>query len=215
MSDQYHETRFTPDARRTVAWQALWRHHFSRMVAPEACVLDLGCGYGDFINNVAARRRIAVDAWPGFAAHMAPGVEPHVGSATELAFLGDAEVDFAFASNLFEHLTQDELARLLGSLRPKLSGSGTLNILQPNWRYAFREYWDDYTHVTAWSHTGLSDFLAAHGYEVFDVRPRFMPLTVKSRLPVSPMLIRLWLASPVKPGGKQMFLRARPRGGMR
>jgi len=30
------------------------------------CVLDLGCGYGDFINNVVARRRIAVDSWSIF-----------------------------------------------------------------------------------------------------------------------------------------------------
>lgn len=211
MSDAYHETRFAPDSRRAVVWDALWRFHFSRMVAPEHCVLDLGCGYGDFINNAVARRRIAVDAWHGFPAHMAAGVESHVGSATELGFLDDGSVDFAFASNLFEHLTQPELATLLAALRPKLSADGTLNVLQPNYRYAYREYWDDYTHVTAWSHVGLADFLSAHGFEVFEVAPRFMPLTVKSRLPVSPALIRLWLASPLRPGGKQMFLRARPR----
>ena len=211
MSDAYHETRFAPDPRRAVVWGALWRYHFAAMVAPEDCVLDLGCGYGDFVNNAVARRRIAVDAWPGFPAHMAKGVEAHVGSATDLGFLDDGAVDFAFASNLFEHLTQAELAALLESLRPKLSAKGTLNILQPNYRYAYREYWDDYTHVTAWSHVGLADFLAAQGWEVFATDPRFMPLTVKSRLPVSPLLIRLWLASPIRPGGKQMFLRARPK----
>ena len=43
------------------------------------------------------------------------------------------------------------------------------------------------------------------------MRSRFLPLTVKSRLPVSPLLIRAYLASPVKPMGKQMLLRARPR----
>lgn len=213
MSDAYHETRFAPDPRRAVVWGALWRYHFSRLIAPDACVLDIGSGYGDFINNVAARRRIAVDIWPGFAAHLAPGVEAQVGPATELGFLDDASVDFAFASNLFEHLTQTELAAVLAGLRPKLAAGGTLNILQPNWRYAFREYWDDYTHVTAWSHTGLADFLAAQGWEVIDVQPRFLPLTVKSRLPVWPPLIALWLASPFKPTGKQMFLRARPGRG--
>jgi hypothetical protein len=57
----------------------------------------------------------------------------------------------------------------------------------------------------------MTDFLEAHGYDVFDCRPRFLPLTIKSRLPVSETLIRLYLASPVKPLGKQMLLRARLR----
>lgn len=209
MNDGYHETRFSPDPRRRVVWGALWRFHFSRLIAPSDCVLDLGCGYGDFVNTVVARRRIAVDAWPGFPTHVAQGVETHVGSAVDLGFLDDGAVNFAFASNLFEHLSQPELATLLAALRPKLAQGGTLNILQPNYRYAFREYWDDYTHVTPWSHIGLADFLATHGFEVFSAEPRFLPLTVKSRLPVSPLLIGLWLASPVRPGGKQMFLRAR------
>ena len=57
----------------------------------------------------------------------------------------------------------------------------------------------------------MADFLTASGYDVFEVIPRFMPLSIKGRLPVSPWLIRAWLASPVKPLGKQMLIRARPR----
>ncbi len=82
--------------------------------------------------------------------------------------------------------------------------------MQPNYRYAYREYWDDYMHVVAYSHVSLADFLAANGYQALDVVPRFMPLTVTSRLPVSPWLIGAYLASPIKPLGKQMLVRARP-----
>jgi SAM-dependent methyltransferase len=209
----YHESRFAPDPRREVLWRTLWRHHFSAQIGADDCVLDLGSGYGSFINQVVARRRIAVDSWAGLPRHVAPGVEAVVGSVTELGFLADASVDFAFASNLFEHLPQDAFAATLAQLRAKLSPRGTLTILQPNWRYASREYFDDYTHVAVWSHVGLCDFLAANGWEVLEVRPRFLPLTIKSRLPVWPVLIRAWLASPVKPGGKQMLVRARPRRG--
>ena len=85
-------------------------YRFSAMVGPDNCVLDLGAGCGSFINTVVARRRIAVDAWQDFPAHLAPGIEYHVGNVTELGFLDDASVDFAFASNLFEHLTQVEFA---------------------------------------------------------------------------------------------------------
>ena len=173
-------------------------------------MLDLGCGYGNFINQVVARRRIAIDAWPGFPRHLAAGVEAHVGDVADLDFLPDAGVDFVLASNLFEHLTQADFARVLAALRPKLSAGGVLTILQPNYRYAYREYFDDYTHITPFSHISLADFLGANGYEVTEVRPRFLPLSVKSRLPVSPWLIAAYLASPMKPLGKQMLVCARP-----
>ena len=43
------------------------------------------------------------------------------------------------------------------------------------------------------------------------MRPRFLPLTVKSRLPAWAPLIGLYLDSPFKPLGKQMLVRARPK----
>jgi SAM-dependent methyltransferase len=211
MSGGYHSSRLPADRRREVLWQVLWRFYFSKLISPRDCVLDLGCGYGSFINTVVAERRIAVDAWPECPSYLAPGVEAVVGSVTELGFLADNSVDFAFASNLFEHITQADLASVLEQLRTKLRPEGTLTIVQPNYRYAFRQYFDDYTHITVYSHVSLADFLTANGYDIVEVRPRFMPLTIKSRIPVSPLLIRAYLASPVKPLGKQMLLRARPR----
>lgn len=207
----YHGSRFAEDPRRDVLWRSLWRHHFQALVPADGCVLDLGCGYGSFINQVSARRRIALDSWPGFPRHLAPGIEAIVGGVPDLGRVEDASVDFAFASNLFEHVTRADFAATLAALRSKLTRDGTLTILQPNYRYAYREYFDDYTHAQVYSHVSLADFLVAHDYEVIDVRPRFLPLTVKSRLPVRPWLIKLYLASPLKPFGKQMLVRAKPR----
>lgn len=211
VSEGYHASRFAPDPRRDVLWRTLWRHYFSSRIDTSDCVLDLGSGYGSFINQVVAKRRIAVDAWPELAAHLAPGIEAVVGDVTELGFLEDGVVDFAFASNLFEHLPQAAFAKVLEGLRTKFSPRGTLTLLQPNYRYAYREYFDDYTHIAIYSHVSLADFLSAQGWEVLEVRPRFLPLTIKSRLPVHPLLIRAYLASPIKPGGKQMLIHARPR----
>jgi SAM-dependent methyltransferase len=210
----YHGTTLAYDSRRQVVWKTLCEHHFQRFVGATDCVLDLGAGYGDFVNHIRCRRRIAVDLWPGMLEHLQPGVEGHVGPVTELGAIEDSSVDFVLASNLFEHLPQSEFAKTLAALRAKMKTGATLNILQPNYRFAYREYFDDYTHVSVYSDRSLADFLEVNGFRVTEVHPGFLPLTIKSKLPVSSTLIRLYLASPWKPMGKQMLIRAvRPADG--
>jgi hypothetical protein len=122
---------------------------------------------------------------------------------TDLGFLPDRSVDFVFASILFEYLTLEEFATVLEQLRAKLKRGGTLNILQPNYRFAHREYFDDYNHISIYSNRSLKDFLTSHGFRVIECKPRFLPLTIKSGLPVSPFLVRLYLALTLKPGGNK------------
>jgi SAM-dependent methyltransferase len=210
-ADRYFATRLPADPRRTVLWQTLYNAYFKQFIAPSATVVDLGCGYGDFINAVVASRRFAVDVWPESKRYLDPAVVHHVGPVTDLSFLSDRSVDVAFASNLFEHLSRAELTQALAQLAAKLTPEGVLLIVQPNYRYAYREYFDDYTHVAVYSHVSLCDFLEANGYEVLECIPRFLPLTLKSRVRVRPWLIKLYLRSPIKLFGKQMLIRARIR----
>jgi cyclopropane fatty-acyl-phospholipid synthase-like methyltransferase len=211
MTSAYHNVRLGHQRKRSVVWAALWRYYFRHRIDATDTVLDLGCGYGDFINHVIAKRRIALDLWPEFVTHIAPGIETLVTSLTDLSALEDGTIDYAFASNVVEHVTKEEFASLLACLKTKLSARGRLTLIQPNYRYASAEYFDDYTHISIWSHVSLADFLTANGYEVIEIRPRFLPLTVISRIPVFPPLIGLYLISPFKPLGKQMLLSARAR----
>jgi SAM-dependent methyltransferase len=211
VTSAYHEVRLGQQGKRNVVWAALWRYYFRHRIDAADTVLDLGCGYGDFINHVIAKRRIALDLWPEFVTHIGPGIETLVASLTDLSALEDGTIDYAFASNVVEHVTKDEFASLLACLKTKLSARGRLTLIQPNYRYASAEYFDDYTHISIWSHVSLADFLTANGYEVIEIRPRFLPLTFISRIPVFPLLIGLYLNSPFKPLGKQMLLSARAR----
>jgi SAM-dependent methyltransferase len=207
----YHKVRLGHQGKRSVVWAALWRYYFRHRIDSSDTVLDLGCGYGDFINHVVAKRRIALDLWPEFVSHIGPGIETLVTSLTDLSALENGTIDYAFASNVVEHVTKDEFASLLACLKTKLSARGRLTLIQPNYRYASAEYFDDYTHISIWSHVSLADFLTVNGYEVIEMRPRFLPLTVISHIPVFPPLIGLYLISPFKPLGKQMLLSARAR----
>jgi ubiquinone/menaquinone biosynthesis C-methylase UbiE len=204
----YHSVRFQPDPRRRALWQTLVDCVFQKEILPDAVVLDLGAGYGDFINAVKARRRIAVDIWPGMPSYLQPGVEGLVTSLTQLDAVPDNAVDYVFSSNCFEHLTQKELVDCLAQLRRKMKPGATLTLVQPNFKYCYREYFDDYTHVSIYTANGLSDLLTANGFRVVRCVPRFMPLTLKSRVPVHPLLIRLYLMSPFKPLAGQMLISA-------
>jgi hypothetical protein len=73
-------------------------------------------------------------------------VEGHIGNVTDLAFLEPGSVNFAFASNLFEHISQEAFASVLSRLKDASAPGATLNIVQPNYYYAYREYFDDCTH---------------------------------------------------------------------
>lgn len=206
--DGYRRTRFSRDPNREILWATLCASYFQRLVDPDFHVLELGAGYANFINNIRCRARTAIDVWPALPEHVRSGVTARVGSVTDLEFLPDASVDFVFASNLFEHLTQAQFAEVLQQLRRKTRPGATLNILQPNYRLAYKEYFDDYTHVTVYSDVSLCDFLEAQGWRVIECVPGFLPLSLKSGLPVHPWLIRLYLRLPWKPIARQMFVRA-------
>lgn len=208
-ANAYFETRLTYDRKREVLWQTLNRQVFDAYISRTDTVVELGAGWCDFINNVEAENRIAVDLWPGIEKRVAPGVKPIVASATDLDALGDASAHVVFASNLLEHLTHEQIDRLLAHARRILVRGGRLILVQPNFRLCAKNYFDDFTHVSIWSDIGMSGFLESRGWQLENVQGRFLPLTVKSRLPVSSKLIRAYLRSPIKPLAGQMLLVAR------
>jgi hypothetical protein len=139
----YFETRLERAPRREILWRTLCLHNFAGLIPPSDWVLDLGAGYGHFVDNVTASRRIAIDTWEGFVNYLEPGIERRVGDVSDLSFSAPSSVNFAFASSLFEYITQEKLFSVLRQLSEVLAENGTLNILQPNYYYAYREYFDN------------------------------------------------------------------------
>src|SRR5215467_1679574 len=74
---------------------------------------------------------------------------------------------------------------------------------RPGIEMNYREYFDDYTHVAVYSDRSLAHFLSVNGFEVKEYHARFLPLTIKPRIPVSAVLIRLYLALPISRWGNK------------
>jgi SAM-dependent methyltransferase len=203
----YHAVHLTEDPARRIVWEAVARY-LAPYVPPAAAVLELGAGYCDWINHVHAARRVAVDIWPELPAFAAPGVEPVVLDVSrDLQSLGRSSFDVVLASNLLEHFPPAEAAAVVGGVAEVLRGGGRFLVVQPNFRYAWREYFDDYTHRSIFTDVSLPALLRAHGFRILEVRPRFLPYSLRgARVPITSFLVRAYLRSPVKPLAGQMLV---------
>ena len=190
-------------------WRALVRGFFQARLRPEATVVDLGAGACLFINEVRAARRIALDANPDVRRRAAPGVEAVVTSDLSLRELEDGSVGHVFLSNFLEHLPDYRaVLELLAAVLRKLEPGGTVLILQPNFRLEPRRYFDFVDHQVILTDASLVEALEVVGFEMREVRARFLPFTSKSVLPKWPWLVSLYLG--LRPAqwllGKQSFL---------
>ncbi len=192
-------------------WGALVAGFFQRRIPEGATVLDLGAGACLFINAVRAARRIALDANPELPRHAAAGVETVVSDDLSLAAIPPASLDVVFVSNFLEHLGgYREILSLLVAIRERLRPGGSLMVLQPNFRLEPRRYFDFLDHRVVLTDASLREAVEVVGFEVAELRARFLPFTSKSRLPQAAWAVRLYLL--LRPAqwllGRQSFLRA-------
>ena len=208
--DAYFNTRFGFDARRDKVWKEVVRWIQQHYIPADSRVLDMGAGYCNFINNVQAREKHALDVFTRFPEYAAPDVQTHLASATDMPFFGADTFDVAFASNLVEHVSRPDLILMLSELRRVLRLGGKLILMQPNFKYCSTTYFDDYTHIQIFTDASLYDFLEAYGFRVVANYPKFMPVNMKStlrlNLPLLPLIVRTYLNMPFKPFAGQMLL---------
>jgi len=176
-------------------WRVLCERFLQRYVGPDDTVLDVACGLGEFSRHIRAARRIATDLNASARRLLPEAVEFHAGPAHDLSFLTDRQVDLAFSSNFLEHLPDKAAVdAVLREVKRVLKPGGRYVVIQPNVRYAYREYWDFYDHHTPLSHLSCSEAFALAGFEVEEVIGRFLPFTTKTRVPSHPALLRLYLS---------------------
>src|SRR5215208_5938580 len=190
-------------------WKALCEHFFQNLIGEERVVADLACGYGEFINNIRARKKFAIDLNPDARQFLGSDVEFCLSRADVIPAIPDDSIDVVFTSNFLEHLrTKDECDAVLAEVLRILKPSGRFVVMGPNIRYLAAEYWDFYDHYLPLSHLSLEEGLVQAGYEVDTIIARFLPYTTRSALPQHPALVALYVKIPIiwRILGKQFLL---------
>jgi SAM-dependent methyltransferase len=178
--EREYERRFAPRADyRWRVWTLLTRSVFQRYVPPDGAVLELGCGWGEFINQIRARDKFGMDLNPASGDRLAPGVRFLHQDCSERWPLDDGALDTIFTSNFFEHLPdKTSLGRTLREAFRCLRRGGRLICLGPNIRALPGTYWDFWDHYLPLSDRSLAEGLELAGFTIERSIARFLPYTM-------------------------------------
>ena len=208
---ELYKIRFSDEQlpRKNAIWEVLCKYFFQQFIDREDTVVDLACGYGEFINNINAKKKIAVDLNPQSEKYLSSEVTFYQCKATELANILNGETDKIFTSNFLEHLPDKQvLDELISQVMLSLKPGGKFLILGPNLRYLPGEYWDFYDHHLGLTHLSLIEALQLKGFTIEYCKDRFLPYTTQGHLPTHPLLVKIYLKIPLiwRYLGKQFFI---------
>ncbi|MEG3937949.1 MULTISPECIES: class I SAM-dependent methyltransferase [unclassified Microcoleus] len=204
------------DSRQMQAKVALWKvlidEFLQDYVPPESAVLDIGGGYCEFINQILADKKCLIDLNPDsklFANSDVKILNIDILSCGDKSVFSE-QFDRIFISNFFEHLrNKEELVEIISFCFYALKPSGSLLVIQPNFKYSYKEYYDFIDHQLPITHLSLQELLQTVGFDVEVMIPRFLPFSTKGR-PASPLLLKIYLKLPFlwRFLGGQMFVKA-------
>ena len=159
-------------------------------------MLDPAAGRGEFINQVPAKERWAVDQVAYEEGTYDSAVKLVVSDIFE-ADLPASHFDGVWVSNTLEHLlTQEAVATFLEKMHASMRDGGRIAIMGPNFRYTVKEYFDFADHTLIFTHNAIAEHLYAAGFEPQRIVPQYLPFSFRQRLPPSPALVDRYLKTP-------------------
>ena len=206
---QIYEKRFSGHENyRNRVWKILIHDFFSKWIKSTDHILDLGCGYGEFINHIKCEVRHAMDLNPKTRSLMDKEIIFHEQDCSKPWKIKSNSLDLIFTSNFFEHLPNKEsLDRTVGEIKKALKPGGRIIAMGPSISVLKGEYWDFWDHNVALSDQSLCELLQIHDFTIELSYSKFLPYNMV-RIKERPLfLVSLYLRLPIfwKIFGKQFL----------
>ena len=210
---QIYENRFSGHENyRKRVWKILIHDFFSKWVKSTDHILDLGCGYGEFINHISCEVRHAMDLNPKTKSLLDKEIIFHQQDCSESWEIDSNSLDLVFTSNFFEHLPNKEsLDRTVGEIKKALKPGGRIIAMGPNISVLKGKYWDFWDHHVALSDQSLCELLQIYDFTIEQSESKFLPYNMV-RVKERPLfMVSLYLRFPIswKLFGKQFLIVAR------
>ena len=171
---------------------------FSKWIKRDDHILDLGCGYGEFINQVNVAVRHGMDLNPKTKELLDDNINFHQQDCSKPWDINPNSLDLIFTSNFFEHLpNKDSLDRTMTEIRRALKPNGRLIAMGPNISVLNGRYWDFWDHHVALSDASLSELLEIQNFNIEYSLSKFLPYNMV-RVKKRPLfLLSLYLKLPL------------------
>jgi len=174
---QIYEKRFSGHENyRNRVWKILIYDFFSKWIKSTDHVLDLGCGYGEFINHIRCGVRHAMDLNPKTKSLLDKEIIFHQQDCSVSWEIAQNSLDLVFTSNFFEHLpNKQSLDRTMCEIKKALKPGGRLIAMGPNISALKGKYWDFWDHHVALSDQSLCELLQIHDFTIEKSYSKFLP----------------------------------------
>jgi len=194
-----YENRFRgADAYRVGVWKILIDNFFAKWIQAESAILDLGAGYGEFINQVTGKIRYAMDLNPKTRERLSSDVIFLQQDCSEPWPIKPDFLHFVFTSNFFEHLPDKEcLKRTLQQAFRALRPGGHLVALGPNIRLVPGAYWDFWDHYLPLTERSLAEAGKLVGFTVESSLAATLPYSMSQGFQPPLWTVRVYLAMPI------------------
>jgi SAM-dependent methyltransferase len=205
-----YEKRFSSlEEYRKEVWKILCKKYFQQYISQNSSVLELGGGWGEFINTIKASSKSVMDLNPDTKEHVEQNVKVYQQDCSDHWQIDKSSLDVIFTSNFLEHLpSKEKIEKTIEQSYESLKTGGIIICLGPNIKYTPGIYWDFWDHHTPLTEKSLAEILSLKGFSIKLCLAQFLPYTMSTKIKLPPFFLKIYLYFPFlwKFFGKQFLV---------